>query len=79
MIVAAICVGPKILANAWLLGGRKATVFPDSESIAYIESKGATYSEERVARDGKIINASGPEASEDFAEAVVAAVKEGQV
>jgi protease I len=79
VIVGAICVAPKILANAWLLGGRKATVFPDSESIAYIKSKGATYSDEQVVRDGKIITACGPEASEEFAEAVVAAVKEGQV
>jgi len=78
VIVGAICVAPKILANAWLLGGRKATVFPDSESIAYIESKGATYSDELVVRDGNIITASGPEASEDFAETVVEAVKEDQ-
>ncbi|KQC15335.1 MAG: DJ-1/PfpI family protein [Methanothrix sp.] len=78
VIVGAICVAPKILANAWLLGGRKATVFPDSESIAYIESKGATYTDEQVVRDGKIITACCPEASEAFAEAVVAAVKEGQ-
>jgi protease I len=76
VIVGAICVAPKILANAWLLGGRKATVFPDSESIAYIKSKGATYSDEQVERDGRIITASGPEASEEFAEAVAAAVKE---
>ncbi len=78
MIVGAICVAPKILANAWLLGSREATVFPDSESIAYIESKGATYSEEQVVRGGRIVTASGPEASEAFAAAVVAAVKEGQ-
>jgi protease I len=77
VLVGAICVAPKILANAWLLGGRKATVFPDSESIAYIESKGANYSDEQVVRDGNIITASGPEASEAFAEAVVA-VKEDQ-
>ncbi|HII05994.1 MAG TPA: DJ-1/PfpI family protein [Methanotrichaceae archaeon] len=78
VIVGAICVAPKILANAWLLGGRKATVFPDSDSIAYIKSKGATYSDEQVVRDGNIITACGPEASEPFAEAVVAAVKENQ-
>jgi len=77
VIVSAICVAPKILASAWLLGGRNATVFPDSESIAYIKSKGATYSDEQVVRDGRIITASGPEASEEFAEAVAAAVKEG--
>jgi protease I len=78
VIVGAICVAPKILANAWLLGGRKATVSPDSESIAYIEAKGATYSDEQVVRDGKIITGSGPEASEEFAEALVTALKEGQ-
>ncbi len=78
LVVGAICVAPKILANAEILEGRNATVFPDSESIAYIESKGATYSDEQVVRDGKIITACGPEASEEFAEAVVAAVKEGQ-
>lgn len=78
LVVGAICVAPKILANAELLEGKNATVFPDSESIVYIESKGATYTEEEVARDGKIITASGPEASEAFAEAVAAAVKEGQ-
>ncbi|HPR66580.1 MAG TPA: DJ-1/PfpI family protein [Methanothrix sp.] len=79
IIVGGICVAPKILANAWLLDGKSATVFPDSESIAYIKSRGAIYSDEQVVRDGNIITASGPEASVPFAEAVVAAVKEGQV
>jgi len=78
VIVGAICVAPKILANAWLLGGRKATVFPDSESVAYIKSKGAIYSDEQVVRDGNIITACGPEASEAFAEDVVAVVRENQ-
>jgi protease I len=78
LVVGAICVAPKILANAELLDGKNATVFPDSESIAYIESKGATYSDEQVVREGDIITACGPEASEDFAAAVVAAVKEGR-
>jgi len=78
LVVGAICVAPKILANAELLDGKNATVFPDPESVAYIESKGATYSDEQVVRDGNIITACGPEASEPFAEAVVAAVKENQ-
>jgi protease I len=79
VIVGAICLAPKILANAGILEGKNATVFPDSESIAYLESKGATYTEEEVPRDGNIITASGPEASEAFADAVVAAAKEGRV
>jgi len=78
LVVGAICVAPKILANAEILEGKNATVFPDSESIAYIESKGATYSDEQVVRNGKIITACDPEASEEFAEAVVAAVRENQ-
>lgn len=78
LVVGAICVAPKILANAELLDGKNATVFPDSESVAYIKSKGAIYSQEQLVQDGKIITASRPEASESFAEAVVAAVRENQ-
>jgi len=79
LVVGAICVAPKILANAELLEGKNATVFPDTESIAYLESKGAIYSDEEVARDEKIITACGPEAAEAFAEAVAAALREDRV
>ena len=72
-VVAAICIAPTILANAGVLKGKKATVWP-SES-KNLKSKGATYTSQPVTQDGRIITANGPDAAKDFAETIVQALK----
>lgn len=66
--VCAICKAPVILANANVLNGKKATVWPDY--IGTIQAKGATYSGESVTVDGNIITANGPQSAEEFAQTI---------
>ncbi len=73
IVVGAICLAPKILANAGLLIGLNAT----SSDMEYIKSKGAKISEQPVVRSGKIITGNGPYASREFAQTIVAALMEG--
>jgi deglycase len=70
MIVGAICLAPKILANAGLLSGKDAT----SSDPDYIKSKGANYLDQPVAYSGKIITGNGPYAAGEFAQTIVAAL-----
>jgi protease I len=69
--LAAICLAPVILANAGLLKGKKATC-NDPEAII---KKGAYFTGKPVEQDGKIITGIGPEASEEFAEAILRSCK----
>lgn len=71
-LVGAICLAPWILANADLLQGKRAT----AADTDYIKSKGAVVVEKPVVQDGNIITANGPDAAEEFAEAIVAALEE---
>ena len=71
-LVGAICLGPWILADAGLLEGKEAT----AAETDYIKSKGAVVSDQPVVQDGNIITANGPDASREFAKAVVAALEE---
>ncbi len=70
----AICIAPVILANAGVLRGKRATVFPD-DSIQKIKDKGATYTGKPVEVDGKVITANGPAAARDFGRAIAKALK----
>ncbi|MCX6800677.1 MAG: DJ-1/PfpI family protein [Candidatus Diapherotrites archaeon] len=72
-IAAAICIAPVVLANAGILKGKNATVFP-SEQGALI-SKGANYTGAGVEIDGKIITASGPSFSAEFGREIAKAMK----
>lgn len=71
-IASAICVAPHILAVAGILADKKATCF--SSEVEAIESYGAEYTGEPVEIDGLIITANGPEAAEEFGEAVLDAL-----
>jgi len=71
-LIGAICLGPWILADAGLLQGKRAT----ASETEHIKAKGAIISDEAVVRDGNIITGNGPSASLEFAQAIVAALKE---
>ncbi len=62
----AICVAPTILANAGVLKGRQATVWP-SQSKALVAG-GASYTARPVEKDGTIITADGPASAIEFGE-----------
>ena len=70
-LIGAICLAPWILADAGLLNGKRAT----ASETDHIKSKGAIVSDEAVVRDGNIITANGPLASQEFAEAIVSALE----
>ena len=61
--VAAICAAPNVLAQAGLLQGKKVTSFPG----AIPDTKGMSYMESAVVRDGKIVTSRGPGTAMDFA------------
>ena len=67
-IVSAICIAPVILANAGLLKGKRATVFPDGADD--LKKGGATYTAETITTDGNIITGNGPSSSKEFGKKV---------
>jgi protease I len=69
LTVGAICLAPGILANAGLLQGKEAAVSPGG--IDLLEQGGATFIDQDVVVDGKIVTACGPTASQAFGEALV--------
>lgn len=72
-VLGAICLAPVILAKAGVLDGKTATVYP-SEAGA-LKSKGVIYKNKKVCTDNRIITGNGPEASTDFAKAILDALK----
>ena len=71
-ILAAICMAPRILANAGVLKGKKATCFPNVRED--IKAKGGIVSGEMVERDGNIITGNGPGAATKFGETIASAL-----
>ncbi len=71
-VLGAICIAPATLANAGVLSGRRATVFPSE--IEALKAGGAVYTGRPVEIDEKIITANGPEAARDFGKALAEAV-----
>lgn len=78
-LVTAICIAPGILANAGLLSGVAASVYPSENEL--LADKGASVSSGPVTRSanhqGPIITANGPEAAYDFARAIVEHLEAG--
>ncbi len=72
-VLAAICVAPITLARAGVLEGKRATTSLPSSAI---ETEGAIYTGATVERDGFVITASGPAASDQFGETIVAVLEE---
>lgn len=68
-IVSAICIAPTILANAGILKGKNATVFPDGAD-ALIKG-GANYTAKNVEIDGRILTGNGPQSAKEFAENLI--------
>ncbi len=71
----AICISSRILAAAGVLGGKKATGWDDDKKLAGIFKKhGVTYVEQPVVVDGTVVTATGPEAAQSFAQAILKVV-----
>lgn len=69
IIIGAICLAPVILAKADVVDGKKTTVSPYGKHL--MRKAGATCTGNKVEVDGLIITGSGPDASEEFAEAII--------
>lgn len=69
-VVAAICIAPVILARAGVLKGKHATVW--YSEAGELESCGAVYTGNGTEADGRIVTASGPEQSREFARRIIA-------
>lgn len=75
-ILAAICISPVILSKAGVLKNKTATVWTgtfDKGALKFFKENGVIYQKGAVVIDEKIITASGPEAAEEFAEAIISA------
>ena len=68
-VLAAICIAPVTLANAGVLKGKKATVFPSFQGK--LTAQGALVVSQDVIQDGKFLTANGPKAAGEFAAALV--------
>ncbi|MGH9554013.1 MAG: DJ-1/PfpI family protein [Terriglobales bacterium] len=78
-VIAAICLSGAVLANAGVLNGKRATVWPMPESLAALKEGKAQYVEQPVVHDGKTITANGPEAAHEFAELIVSELSKVKV
>jgi protease I len=69
-VVAAISLSTVVLAKAKLLAGKQATVYFLPEAIQELKSAGATYVNEPLVVQDKLILAEGPQESKRFGEAI---------
>ena len=71
--VGAICAAPKVLANAKLLEGKKATSYPGF--LDKMNLPNTTYTGGAVEKDGKVLTSRGPGTAMDFALAIIEALE----
>jgi len=71
-VVAAICIAPVTLANAGVLEGKIATVWPDE--AWRLNQVGVVYEKIDVYKYGNVITASGPQATTEFGETILEAL-----
>ena len=71
-IVGAICIAPRILANAGVLKGKRSTVYPTEGDK--LKAAGVNYTARPVEKDGKIITADGPDSAKQFGDEIVTAL-----
>jgi protease I len=69
--MAAICLGPMVLAKAGILQGKKATVFQTKESLAALQQGGATFIDTTLVTDGNVVTANGPAVAQAFGQELV--------
>ena len=67
----AICISPRVLANAGVLQGKRATGWNEDRKLSEIFSMhGATYTGTHIEQDGNVITADGPASGEEFGNAI---------
>jgi protease I len=69
--LAAICLGPVVLAKAGVLQGKQATVYITDESAAILRSRGAILVDKSVVVDTDLVTANGPGAAAEFGNELV--------
>lgn len=71
----AICISPRILAEAGVLTGKKATGWDEDHKLAEIfAAHKVTYEHHPVVIDGNVVTATGPEAAQAFAQGILKVV-----
>ncbi len=75
-VIGAICISGAIPALAGVMRGRRGTVYPDPEAIGLVEKGGESYVNEGVVVDGNVVTAAGPAYAREFAETILALLKE---
>lgn len=76
IILGAICISTRILANAGVLTGKKATGWDgDNELGTIYAQKQVTYIHKDAIVDGKIITAVGPHAAQEFGQRILEALQ----
>lgn len=70
--IGAICISPRILAKAQVLSGKEATGWDGDNKLKEIFNMyNVIYVPQAVVTDGLIVTATGPDASQEFADAIL--------
>ncbi len=70
-LICAICLSTVCLANAGILSGISATVWPSEDAIKVLIDHGVKYEDKPLIHDHNFITANGPQSAQDFAELIV--------